>query len=401
MGADDGEGARRALILPALVFAYFSSLPSLVLTSILLVDMGESFGQPVGVMAQMQTLSSLVGTLSAFAVGVLCVRYNAKALLLAGLAVLGLSALGCGSAPTLSILLIFYALTGLGMAMVDPMVGALTADNFDVDERARVIGLTGAGGGLSYILGSLVIGYVASVSGWRTAFLGYAMVLPLLGALLSHVALPSTGKPPSGGGGAIEGFREIYSNRSAMACLLGNLLTSAMAQGIYVYSFSFLRERFMVAPGWTGVVSSAASVLFLLGSVASGWLIERHGRKRVAVVGALLLSVITLYTRLPILWISVASIVVGHFFGALRFSANNSLSLEQVPDYRGSMMSMNSAAYRIGGALGTGLGGIVLVLHGWETLGAALALVGISGMLVYHLLSVDPVETQQMKDGPA
>jgi MFS family permease len=186
-----------------------------------------------------------------------------------------------------------------------------------------------------------------------------------------------------------------------MACLLGNLLTSAMAQGIYVYSFSFLRERFMVVPGWTGVVSSAASVLFLLGSVASGRLIERHGRKRVAVVGALLLSVITLYTRLPILWISVASIVVGHFFGALRFSANNSLSLEQVPDYRGSMMSMNSAAYRIGGALGTGLGGIVLVLHGWEALGAALALVGISGMLVYHLLSADPVETQQMKNGPA
>jgi len=239
------------------MFAYFCSLPSLVLTSILLVDMGESFGQPVGVMAQMQTLSSLVGTLSAFAVGILCVRYNAKAILLAGLAVLGLSALGCGSAPTLSILLIFYALTGLGMAMVDPMVGALTADFFDVDERARVIGLTGAGGGLSYILGSLVIGYVASVSGWRTAFLGYAMVLPLLGALLSHMALPSTGKSPSGGGGAIESFREIYSNRSAMACLLGNLLTSAMAQGIYVYSFSFLRERFMVAPGWTGVVSSA------------------------------------------------------------------------------------------------------------------------------------------------
>jgi MFS family permease len=227
------------------------------------------------------------------------------------------------------------------------------------------------------------------------------MVLPLLGALLSHVALPSTGKPQSGDGGAIEGFREIYTNRSAKACLLGNMLTSAMAQGIYVYSFSFLRERFMVAPGWTGVVSSAASVLFLLGSVASGWLIERHGRKRVAVVGALLLSVITLYTRLPILWISVASIVVGHFFGALRFSANNSLSLEQVPDYRGSMMSMNSASYRIGGALGAGLGGIVLVLHGWETLGAALALVGISGMLVYHILSADPVETQQIKNGPA
>jgi MFS family permease len=178
-----------------------------------------------------------------------------------------------------------------------------------------------------------------------------------------------------------------------MACLLGNLLTSAMAQGIYVYSFSFLRERFMMPSGWTGVVSSAASVLFLLGSVASGWLVDKFGRKTVVVVGALLLSIITLYTRFPILWFSVASLVVGHFFGALRFSANNSLSLEQVPDYRGSMMSMNSAACRIGGALGTGLGGLILVLYGWETLGAALTLVGISGMLVYHLLSADPIET--------
>jgi MFS family permease len=93
------------------------------------------------------------------------------------------------------------------MSMVDPMVGTLTAAYFNIDERVRMIGLTGAGGGLSYILGSLVIGYIASVSDWRTAFLGYAMVLPLLGVMLSHKALPSTKNPPSGGGGAIEGSR--------------------------------------------------------------------------------------------------------------------------------------------------------------------------------------------------
>jgi predicted MFS family arabinose efflux permease len=104
-GAGHGKKARRAFILPTLIFTFFSSLPSLVLTSILLVDMGESFSQPVGVRAQMQTLSSLVGTFSAFAVGVLCVRFSPKTILLAGLAVMSLSARGSGSAPSLNILL--------------------------------------------------------------------------------------------------------------------------------------------------------------------------------------------------------------------------------------------------------------------------------------------------------
>ena len=81
-------------VVPSLILSIFSTYPNSVVSILLLVEIGLTFDQPVGVMVQMRTLGSVVGFLSAIAMGALSVRFRPKTMLLAGLLFLGLSSLG-------------------------------------------------------------------------------------------------------------------------------------------------------------------------------------------------------------------------------------------------------------------------------------------------------------------
>ncbi len=391
-GSDPGDGKRSRWVLPSFILSIFSTYPNSVISILLLVEIGLTFDQPVGVMVQMRTLSSVIGFLSAIAMGALSVRFKPKTLLLAGLLFLGLSALGSGVAPNIGALFALYALTGVGISMVEPMVNTMVADYYPPDERSKVIGWTGAGGGLSFIVGGAIVGYLALTWGWRAAFLGYAMTLPLVGLVLTSKGLPSiTRQGKKEETSILAGFRAIASNRSALACLLGNLLASAMGQGIYVFSLSYLKEVLLLSPGLASTIFSASSVCFLLGSLACGWVIGRLRRKRAVVSSMLAFSALTvLYSILPGTWWTVASVMAGHLFAAVQYSGAASLSLEQLPGSRGSMMSLHSASSYIGYALGTSLGGVTLLYSGWGTLGAVLGGLGLLATAIYVFLVRDP-----------
>jgi MFS family permease len=391
---DQETRSRSRWVLPSLLLSLFATYPNSVISILLLVEIGLTFNQPIGVMAQMRTLGSTVGFLSAIAMGALSVRFKPKTLLLAGLLLLGISSLGSGIAPNLGALFTLYALTGMGTSMVEPMVNTLVAENYPRGERTKVLGWMGAGAGLTFIVGGPVLGYIALTWGWRIAFLGYAMILPIVGLILSSRGIPSSARKDGKEKISIlKGFREVASNRSAFACLVGNLLASAMGQGIYVFSLSYLKDVLLLPPGIASMIFSAASVFFLLGSLACGWVVGRLGRKRAMVTSMLGFSILAaLYPILPGVWWIVAAIMAGHLFAAVQYSSAASLSLEQLPGVRGSMMSLHSASSFLGYALGTGVGGIALVYYGWGTLGLVLGGLGIVATTIYVVLARDPTK---------
>ena len=67
-------------------------------------------------------------------------------------------------------------------------------------------------------------------------------------------------------------------------------------------------------------------------------------------------------------------------------AASITLTMEQVPSIRGTMMSMNTAAGSLGAALGSGIGGLALYLHGWRLVGISLGTLAILAMCIYQLL---------------
>ena len=67
-----------------------------------------------------------------------------------------------------------------------------------------------------------------------------------------------------------------------------------------------------------------------------------------------------------------------------------SLTLEQVPAYRGAMMSVDSAFVNLGYALGAAVGGMTLLWFDYEGLGIALGLFGIVAAVVFYVFASDP-----------
>jgi len=160
------------LMLPSLVASTFASnLPAL-LVGLLLVDIGHTFGYPVGVTAQIRTFAMSLGTVSALLIGVLSVRFNHRLLLSTGLLLMSLSALGCGFAPAFAVMLVSYSVQGVGGAMTSPMSLALVGERFPREKQGGAIGWILAAEALAYVIGPPIIGLISDFGGWRLAYLG-------------------------------------------------------------------------------------------------------------------------------------------------------------------------------------------------------------------------------------
>ncbi len=385
MSKVEDRDSRGPASLASLLLSNYAIYPGTILTSILLVEIAETFDTSVGVVSQIRTLSSVLGFVTALAMGALSVRYGGRRLLAAGLVLLSLSCLGSAAASSLGLLFALYSLNGVASNIVFPMLTSLVGEHYPPEGRARVMGWIGASGGLSYTLGAPVIAYLASAGGWRLPFIAYAAAAPVAALALTLWRLPPT-PVKTGIVGISEGFRVIASKRSALAALGAVTLMGASTQSIYFYSFTYLREAHGASQGQVSLIFSAASLMFLLGSFFCGFFADRMGVKRalVTALGVALLSQAA-YPYLS-LRLGAAVIVVGYFFFSLQYSAANTVVLEQVPEYRGSMMSLNSALSYLGYGLGTAIGGVVLSTAGWASLNVVLCVMGAVAFILYFYL---------------
>jgi predicted MFS family arabinose efflux permease len=95
------------------------------------------------------------------------------------------------------------------------------------------------------------------------------------------------------------------------------------------------------------------------------------------------------YVIVPSMWVSLSMVLFGTAICGLRYNAINSLSLEQVPEHRGSMMSMNSASVNLGMALGAGIGGYFLLVGDWVLMGVLIGALGLLAAGVLQVWAVD------------
>jgi len=375
VSAEENRSPRK-IILAALVVSRFATQPPAILTGLLLIDIGLTFGSSVGVTGQIRTASAMASVIFALLMGALSVRFNHKSLLMMGLLFLSISALGSGLASNFSMMLVLYSITGLGIAMATPMGLTLVGEHFSLEKRPSAIGWIMTGAAVSYLICAPAIGLIADFGGWRLAFLGFVLPICVLAFLLAAKGLPVTSEGSHSVislGSYFEGFKRVFSNRSADACLVGTALSWSAWQAILLYSSSFYRQRFLVSTGFASVLLMGAAVCFTVGNLVSGRLTKRFGRKPFTVLSALFTGIFVIsYTNVSNLWLSVVLSFLGSLFSGMRFTASNSLTLEQSPGYRGTMMSISTAADQAGAALGAAVGGLLLLLLNYEGMAADL-----------------------------
>jgi len=370
-GGVEREGAPGRLMLPSLGLTRFSLQLPRILTGLLLIDIAATFGVSVGVMGQIRTVSAAVGMFGALLMGVLSVRYRHKSLLLAGLLFLCVSTLGCAFSPDFGAMLLMFSLSGVAGVMANPMSTALVGELLPVEKRAGTVGWMIGASALAYLVGAPVIAFVEGLGGWRTAFLVFVLPISILSLALAHFGIPvepgDHGRV-SGDVSYSEAFRAVFTNKS---------------------------QRFMVSTGFASVSTVVGAFSFIVGSVTSGRIVNRIGRKRVtsltaAPAGVLLL----LYYSVSNLWVALLLGWAAALVNGMLSSANNNLTLEQVPGHRGTMMSINASAGSLGATIGTGVGGWILLSYGFLSLGSMLGAMGVLAAVIYFSLVKDPLLSQ-------
>ena len=383
---------QRSLLL-ALFFTIFVVQSPGILSGLLLPDISQTFNTQIGICAQVRSFSTTIGAIVALVMGALSVKYRHKSLLLWGLGFLAISAIGCCYAPNLSILFITYSLSGIGAAMASPMTSSIAGNYLSDDIRPLAIGMLLASASLAYVIGAPAISQLADKIGWRYTFLTYILFLNLLSILLTQRSVPSQNKIVGSQGSVFSGFSNVLKTRSACACLVGAVFGSASWQGIVFFGTSFYRSSFELPTLMAAYLLAILAVFFSVGSVLSGRITNRIGRRRLTILGLLFMGSFTvLFTNIASLWVSFSLAVLGSFFGGVRYAASNNLSLEQLPEFRGTMMSLNNASINLGQTVGALVGGYVLLGNNWRLVGTALGGFGLFATLIYYLFSTDPMQ---------
>jgi len=387
------KGSPGRLFLPALAVANFSTGPIGVLAALLLVDMGNTFNTKVGVTGQINTAYAIAAVVFALLTSLLSVRFKHKSLLLAGVLLMTASVLGCYFARDFISLLLFYSISGAGYAIVSPMIFALVGEHLRMEKRAGAIGWVVAGGALVYVVGAPIIAFMSGLGGWRFPLSAFVLPVLLISLLIAFVGLPSASRNRdiSSGTATSLNFKEIFLNKSALACLVGDTLRSAAFVAIVLYAMSFFRQRFLLSTDNASLILLSGAMFYVLGSLSAGKFINKWGRKPSTALTSLLSGIFTVsYVFATNIVISMALMLAASWFFGMVASSANSLTLEQIPKNRGTMMSIDTALINAGSAIGSTAGGLALLYLNYEGLGSVLGAAGIAAALVFFLLSKDP-----------
>jgi len=188
-------------------------------------------------------------------------------------------------------------------------------------------------------------------------------------------------------------------NKSALACQVGNMLRICLAL-VPLYAIAFYGIVFLQNVFNGGVIGTIASLAPFSGTLVGGRLVNRVGRKPMAVVPPIISGVFAIaFTFVPGMVFSLALLLVQGFFGGLMLSGLFNLALEQVPSFRSSMMSIANSFQNLGTILGIVIGGAILsTLHpnagNFQLLMTVLGVGGVASGLVL-LLAKDPCKTQK------
>jgi MFS family permease len=186
------------------------------------------------------------------------------------------------------------------------------------------------------------------------------------------------------------------SNKSALACQFGSALAnfSFLAP---VFAVSYYQLHFKESLSTGAVYYSIASAIGILGVILAGRLINQIGRKNLTVRAGVISGVFAvLIAFMPNVWASAAMWMVSAGFGLASIVGFNNLNLEQVPNFRGTMMSINSSFRSLGFIAGLTLSGLLLNLYAnnFQILYTLFGGAAIASSVVVFLFAKDCIKPQ-------
>jgi MFS family permease len=374
-----------------------NAILTLFATSIAKTFFGSVTPVAVGSVSQLSTINMASEVVGAIILSVLAIKFRHKHLLIAGTTLIIASSLIGYLSRNLLTLQLSYALEGAGSIIIGVIAATLIVNSLPQGQRAKMISYLYAIGAAVTFAMIPIVGLLNELGGWRFGLVTLMLPISLLGLVLAFFVVPS--KPVYRDESIkrnpyVEGFRQIAKNKSAIAVLIGNLLTIAGSE-VAIFALAFYRMQFGVSSAQNLMIYEVALVLFILAPLASSRLIPRYGAKRIAISSIVLTAVFTIiFFFVPYLWLAVVFDMAHVWFAAMSIPACAILVLQQLPHYRATIFSLNSLFNNIGKVLAPLIGGILLIITSgaYFTVGLVLGSVTIVGCVVLFLGARDSGE---------
>jgi predicted MFS family arabinose efflux permease len=192
--------------------------------------------------------------------------------------------------------------TGVSAAGIVPISLTLIGDVVPFERRGRAVGwLFGAFAG-GTATGAAAGALLEPVVGWRSLFLGVAVLCALLAAVaVMGQALPTLPRPSTGQRQAVvRGYLNLLSQSRARRTYGYVMLNAVLISGVFTWLGVYLHRRFGLDEVGIGLVLLGYGIPGLLFGPLIGRLADRYGRARIIPLGVALTGLCALLLALPL-----------------------------------------------------------------------------------------------------
>jgi len=159
-----------------------------------------------------------------------------------------------------------------------------------------------------------------------------------------------------------------------------------------VFNGSYTRNNLGLSIETASLAMSITFIAIALGQVASGTLANRIGIKKTTWLSTIIggFSLLLYFTYPLPVSVAILASAIGTAMAGTTMTTMATLALEQVPDSRGTMMSLNSAAMSMGAMLSTTVGGIAIDNMGFEGFGLIMFIISMAAVITFYVWTHEP-----------
>ena len=360
-------------MLGALCTATFFVTSTGVSTAPFMNQLTRDLSSSLPAIAHLFSIQALAWGTASFVAGMLSDRIGRRAILVAGVVLIGLTRVGFAAADTYAGAVLWHIAGGLGGGAFMGVVYAAVSEHVEPGIRGRAMSWVITGQSLSLVLGVPLVTLLGAFGGWRGAIAVHGGFL-LLCAIAVRLATPPDPSRHHAEHRKIP-YRAILKPR--FISLLAAGTTERVCFGVIALFLPiYLQRAYEVSLSSLAVVLGVVALGNLAGNIVGGRIADRtRSRARVFAIGSALTAVLALPLLgwHPHLWVSV---FLGFAFSFVNAAGRPSLLaiLASVPsEVRGAILGLNITMASMGWLLAGSIGGWLISTSGFVGLGAFAA----------------------------